>query len=82
MIIIIYFFLNEVVVVFEVVGCLKVLIAVFMCKKSRYGETLNKNTHPKTCTILTLFLSNNTFIILFLKIHCMKVSRNCFAPDK
>ena len=28
---------------------LKSLIGVFMCKKSRYGETLNKNTHPKTC---------------------------------
>ena len=45
---------------------LKSLNAVFMCKKSRYGETLNKNTHPRTCTNLTLFLNKNTFIILFL----------------
>ena len=37
------FFSNEVVVGLEVVGCLKVwkTIAVFMCEKSRYGETLN-----------------------------------------
>ena len=34
----------------------KSLIAVFMCKKSRYGETLNKDTHPKTCTNLTLII--------------------------
>ena len=37
-----------------------------MWKNSRYGETLNKNTHPQTCTNLTLFLNKNTFIILFL----------------
>ena len=65
-------------------GCrvLKSLIAVFMGKKSCYGETLNWNTHPKTCTNLTLFLNKNAFIIFFFTIHCMKVSRNCFAPDK
>ena len=34
------FFSNEVVVGLEV-AVLKSLIAVFMCKKSRYGETLN-----------------------------------------
>ena len=45
---------------------LKSLIAVFMCEKSRYGETLNKNTHSKSCTNLTLFLNKNTVIILFL----------------
>ena len=61
---------------------LKSVIAVFMCKKSRYGETLNKKTHPKTCTDLTLFLNKNTFFIFFFTIHCMKVSRNCFSPDK
>ena len=44
---------------------LKSLTAVFMCKKSRYGETLNKKTHTKTCTNLTLFLNKNTIIILF-----------------
>ena len=43
---------------------LKSLIAVFMCKKLRYGETLNKNTHLKTCTNLTIFLNKNTFIIV------------------
>ena len=37
-----------------------------MWKNSRYGETLNKNTHPQTCTDLTLFLNKNAFIILFL----------------
>ena len=36
-----------------------------MIEKSRYGETLNKNTHQKTGTKLTLFLNKNTFIILF-----------------
>ena len=43
----------------EVGGCrvLKGLIAVFMCEKSRYGETLNKNTHSKTYTNLTLLLN-------------------------
>ena len=61
---------------------LKRLIAVFMLKQSRYGETLNKNTYPKTCTTLTLLLNKNTFIIPFFTINCMKVSRNCFAPDK
>ena len=61
---------------------LKSLIAVLMCKKLCYGATLNQITRPRTCTNFTLFLNKNTFIILFFTIHCMKVSRNCFAPDK
>ena len=46
---------------------LKSLIVVFMWEKSHYRETLNKNTHPKTCTNLTLFLNKNTFVIYFFQ---------------
>ena len=58
---------------------LKSLFAVFMRKKSRSGETLN---NTKTRRNLTLSLNKNTIIIYFFTIHCKKVSRNCFAPDK
>ena len=45
---------------------LESLMVVLMWTNSLDGETLNKNTHPQTCTNLTSFLNKNTFLILFL----------------
>ena len=75
-------FPNEVVVGLKAVWCLKVYLQYLYGKKSRYEETLNKNTHPQTCKNLTLILKKNTFIILLFTIHSMKVLWSCFVPDK